>query len=115
MKGDEADGCGTDLNALEQVERRAQIIGQTGAQHIREDREWGEVVVAYVVRRGNEAPDAGELDTFCLERLARFKRPRHYRFIARLPKNEYGKVPKTALRELEASRHRAGADSTRLE
>ena len=81
----------------------------------REDREWGEVVVAYVVRRGNDAPDAGELDTFCLERMARFKRPRHYRFIARLPKNEYGKVPKTALRELEASRHRAGADSTRLE
>ena len=34
MEGDKADGCGADLNALEQIERRAQIIGQTGAQHI---------------------------------------------------------------------------------
>jgi len=67
----------------------------------RRDREWGEAVVAYVVaRRGTVAADA--LDAHCLAHLARFKRPRAYRFVDALPKNNYGKVLKTALRELEA-------------
>jgi len=61
----------------------------------RPDREWGEVVVAYVV---GEAPQ-GELDTLCLQSIARFKRPKLYRYVDSLPKNNYGKVLKTALRE----------------
>ncbi|HET7525112.1 MAG TPA: AMP-binding protein [Burkholderiaceae bacterium] len=66
----------------------------------RRDDEWGEVVVAYVVAR---APvTAAELDAFCQQHIARFKRPRHYRFVQALPKNHYGKVLKTELRELEA-------------
>jgi long-chain acyl-CoA synthetase len=39
------------------------------------------------------------LDALCLERIARFKRPRAYVFLASLPKNNTGKVLKTALRE----------------
>ena len=39
-----------------------------------------------------------ELDALCLEHIARFKRPRDYRFIDTLPKNNYGKVLKTELR-----------------
>ena len=70
----------------------------------RPDREWGEVVVAYVVARGDAAVRAEELDAACLERIARFKRPKDYRFVAELPKNDYGKVLKTALREQEANR-----------
>ena len=70
----------------------------------RPDREWGEVVVAYVVPRRGDAVRAEELDAVCLERVARFKRPKDYRFVAELPKNEYGKVLKTALREQEANR-----------
>lgn len=66
----------------------------------RPDAEWGEVVVAYVVTLGNA--DAAALDAHCLERIARFKRPKHYRFVDELPKNNYGKVLKTALRELDA-------------
>ena len=67
----------------------------------RPDREWGEVVVAFVVPRG-AAPPVAELDRLCLDRIARFKRPREYRFVDRLPKNHYGKVVKTELRkELE--------------
>jgi long-chain acyl-CoA synthetase len=41
-----------------------------------------------------------ELDALCLEHIARFKRPRAYRFVASLPKNNYGKVLKTELRRL---------------
>jgi len=65
------------------------------------DREWGEVVVAFVVARG-KAPSVDELDRLCIDHIARFKRPREYRFVERLPKNHYGKVVKTELRkELE--------------
>jgi long-chain acyl-CoA synthetase len=63
----------------------------------RPDREWGEVVVAFVVARG-AAPATQELDRLCLEHIARFKRPREYRFVDALPKNHYGKVLKTELR-----------------
>jgi long-chain acyl-CoA synthetase len=62
--------------------------------------EWGEEVVAFVVRRG--AVTAPELDALCLAHIARFKRPRDYRFVDSLPKNNYGKVLKTELRRLAA-------------
>ena len=41
-----------------------------------------------------------ELDAICLDHIARFKRPKSYRFVAGLPKNNYGKVLKTELRTL---------------
>jgi long-chain acyl-CoA synthetase len=63
--------------------------------------EWGEEVVAVLVPRGT-APTPGELDALCLERIARFKRPKDYRFVESLPKNNYGKVLKTELRRMLA-------------
>jgi long-chain acyl-CoA synthetase len=60
--------------------------------------EWGEEVVAFVVRKGDLAPQ--ELDSLCIDNIARFKRPREYRFVDSLPKNNYGKVLKTELRKL---------------
>jgi long-chain acyl-CoA synthetase len=66
----------------------------------RPDVEWGEVVVSFVVARG--PVDSAELDAHCLAHIARFKRPKHYRFVVELPKNHYGKVLKTALRELDS-------------
>jgi long-chain acyl-CoA synthetase len=70
--------------------REVSVIG-------RPDPEWGEVVVAYVA--GDVAPS--DLDALCLSRIARFKRPKHYVFLDGLPKNNYGKVLKTALRALD--------------
>ncbi len=64
----------------------------------RPDREWGEVVVAYIV--GQAAP--AELDALCLSHIARFKRPKDYVFVDALPKNNYGKILKTELREMDA-------------
>ncbi|MEX2408039.1 MAG: AMP-binding protein [Rhodovibrionaceae bacterium] len=61
-----------------------------------------EEVVAFVVPRAGGNLAAEELDGFCLENLARYKRPRDYRVVEELPKNNYGKVLKTALRELLA-------------
>jgi long-chain acyl-CoA synthetase len=75
--------------------REVSVIG-------REDAEWGEVVVAYVVGQAS----ARELDQLCLDNIARFKRPKDYVFIDALPKNSYGKILKTELRA--ADRERAG-------
>ena len=66
----------------------------------RPDAEWGETVVAFVVVRGSHKAEPQELDQFCLQEIARFKRPKEYRFIEALPKNSYGKVLKTELRKL---------------
>ena len=63
------------------------------------DPEWGENVVAFVVPRAGGGLDEKDPDRFCLENMARFKRPKQYRFIEALPKNNYGKVLKTELRE----------------
>jgi len=63
------------------------------------DAEWGEVVVAFVVPAAGAAPSAEALDAHCLAQMARFKRPKRYELVAELPKNHYGKVLKTALRE----------------
>ena len=60
--------------------------------------DWGEEVVAFVVRAPAQEVEPGELDGLCLEHIARFKRPKDYRFVAALPKNNYGKVLKTELR-----------------
>jgi len=69
----------------------------------RPDPEWGEIVVAYVVGEVN----CNELDALCLNNIARFKRPKDYVFVSSLPKNNYGKVLKTELRELDATGRRS--------
>ena len=67
----------------------------------RDDREWGETVVAYLVPRTGETIDTAALDRFCIDHIARFKRPRFYRVIDDLPKNNYGKILKRVLRDRE--------------
>ena len=62
--------------------------------------EWGEEVVAFVVLKDkNSKMQFQELDALCLANIARFKRPKDYRFVDSLPKNNYGKVLKTELRK----------------
>ena len=63
------------------------------------DPEWGESVVAFVVPADPAAPpDPGDLERLCLEHIARFKRPKEYRFLEALPVNSTGKVLKRELR-----------------
>jgi acyl-CoA synthetase (AMP-forming)/AMP-acid ligase II len=68
------------------------VIGEPDAQ-------WGEAVVAVIVRQAGHVPDDKDLDLFCLEHIARFKRPKRYVFVEELPKNATGKVLKRKLRE----------------
>mgnify|MGYP001295144398 FL=1 len=66
----------------------------------RPNADWGEEVVAFVVAASDTAPDEAVLDQLCLDHIARFKRPKAYVFVEELPKNNYGKILKTALREM---------------
>jgi len=60
--------------------------------------DWGEEVVAFVVPRPSVKVREEELELYCLENIARFKRPRAYFFLDSLPKSAYGKILKTELR-----------------
>jgi long-chain acyl-CoA synthetase len=73
--------------------REASVVG-------RPDPEWGETVVAFVVKDPGAPVAEADLDRHCLDRIARFKRPKAYLFVDALPKNNYGKVLKTELRAL---------------
>ena len=65
----------------------------------RPHEDWGEEVIAFVVARAPGSVDAPTLDRLCLDNIARFKRPKGYRIVDGLPKNNYGKIVKTELRE----------------
>jgi len=70
------------------------------------DSEWGELVAAILKPSDTRVMTnlvqqqqlEQELDQLCLEKIARFKRPKYYRWLKDLPKNNYGKVLKTELR-----------------
>ncbi|MGE0735376.1 MAG: AMP-binding protein [Alphaproteobacteria bacterium] len=64
--------------------------------------DWGEEVIAFVVAQPGRKLDQPSLDKMCLDHIARFKRPKQYRFVEALPKNNYGKILKTELRKLLA-------------
>ena len=66
----------------------------------RPDTEWGEVLIAFVVREEGAEVSTAELDAHCLEHIARFKRPKEYKFLDELPTSSYGKVLKSELRKL---------------
>ena len=67
------------------------------------DEKWGEAVMAFVVVKDSSLTEQ-HLEEFCLnnDKLARFKRPRTYRFVDELPRNASGKIQKFLLRELYA-------------
>jgi acyl-CoA synthetase (AMP-forming)/AMP-acid ligase II len=64
----------------------------------RPDDRWGEVPVAFVVRRDGSAVTADELLEHCRSQLARYKVPKEITFLDALPRNPSGKVLKRELR-----------------
>jgi acyl-CoA synthetase (AMP-forming)/AMP-acid ligase II len=58
----------------------------------------GEAVQALVVRRERSDADAASLALYCRERLAGYKCPRSFEFVADVGRNEAGKIDKRALR-----------------
>ena len=64
------------------------------------DPEWGEAVVAAIVKKPGAALDAAAVLSLFDGRLARFKHPRRIVFVDSLPKSALGKVQKFELRKL---------------
>jgi len=62
------------------------------------DREWGERVRAFLVKKPDADVDEGALKLFARERLAGPKVPRDFVFLDALPRNPTGKVLKRELR-----------------
>jgi long-chain acyl-CoA synthetase len=62
------------------------------------DPEYGERVTAFIVTREGKAPDAASLKAYLKSRLAGFKVPKDYLFVAELPKNNAGKLLKREIR-----------------
>ena len=67
---------------------------------------WGEVGVAFVVRREGAATAGDDLAAFLLLKLAKYKIPREWVFVDELPRTPYGKVLKNELRAQYARRYR---------
>jgi 2-furoate---CoA ligase len=86
---------------VEDVLARAPGVREVAVVGASDDR-LGQRVVACVVADDGVTEDG--LDAFCLasEALARFKRPREYRFVSELPKSPSGKILRRLLREEEA-------------
>jgi fatty-acyl-CoA synthase len=63
------------------------------------DPKWGEVGMAFVALKTGSALTPGELLAWCDGNLARFKIPKHVRFVDALPKGDSGKVQKRELKQ----------------
>ncbi len=64
------------------------------------DKEWGEVGLAFIACSDGGRVPIEELDKLLLENIARYKRPKSYRFVESLPKSYIGKILKTELRKM---------------
>jgi fatty-acyl-CoA synthase len=63
------------------------------------DKQWGEVGCAFVVLREGAALTEPEAVSYARERLARYKTPKHVRFVDSIARNASGKILKDVLRK----------------
>ena len=62
------------------------------------DIEYGEEIVAFVVRKSGETVNQDGLTKHCKELMSSYKVPRRYKFVDELPRNSMGKVSKVELK-----------------
>ena len=63
------------------------------------DQTWGEAAKAIVSLKPGQKATQEEIINFCKDHLASYKKPKSVEFVAKIPKNPYGKVLKRELRE----------------
>jgi fatty-acyl-CoA synthase len=64
------------------------------------DEKWGESGMAFISLRAGEKLTADEVIAFCTDKLAKYKIPKHIRFMDELPKNDAGKTDRKKLKTL---------------
>jgi fatty-acyl-CoA synthase len=63
------------------------------------DRKWGEEICAWIKVRSGQTLSQEEVCAYCDGQIARYKIPRHVRFVTEFPMTVTGKVQKFAMRE----------------
>jgi len=71
-------------------------VGVTGKQH----EEWGEVPVAFIVKKEGATISKKDVIQFATENLASYKRPKDIYFVIELPRNASNKIVRHKLKEL---------------
>jgi fatty-acyl-CoA synthase len=61
------------------------------------DLKWGEVGKAFIVVEGDEI-DPQDIKNYCLERLSKYKIPKHISYVDSIPKNDAGKIDRKLLK-----------------
>ena len=76
----------------------------------RDDAQWGQRPVAWLVAAGDLQPGSSELTEWCRERLPAFAVPDAFRWCDALPRTDLGKPSRARVRELEASLSKRGCE-----
>jgi len=92
---------------ISSVEIEAMLLRHPAVQEVAvvgmPDKQWGETPHAFVVLKAGQSATAGELRTFLRDRMAHFKVPKSFTFVAELPKTATGKIQKYVLRSGKAA------------
>lgn len=68
-------------------------VAVVGTQHL----QWGEIPIAFVVKKSSSVLTEKEVIEHCLLFLAKYKIPKEIVFLEELPKNATGKIQKVQL------------------
>jgi O-succinylbenzoic acid--CoA ligase len=90
---------------VEEVLRSHPAVADVGVFG-RPDPEWGEAVVAAIVLRDGRRVEAADLRRHCAARLARFKLPKSFEVVERLPRTGSGKLLRRELPGASQTSHR---------
>lgn len=64
------------------------------------DDKWGEVGKAFIVKSKDSKLTEEDIKNYCLERLAKYKIPKHFVFLETLPTNDAGKIDRKKIKGL---------------
>jgi len=64
------------------------------------DEKWGESGKAYLVLKSGKSLSREDLFNFCIEKIAKYKIPKHLQILDELPKNDAGKIDRKKLKRL---------------
>jgi acyl-CoA synthetase (AMP-forming)/AMP-acid ligase II len=88
------------------VEVEMALMGQPDVAEVavigQPDAKWGERVVAVIVPKKGRQPTESDLLHACIA-IASYKRPKRFVFLESLPRNSFGKVQKSVLRDIVKS------------
>ena len=83
---------------IEEVLHRHNAVSEVAVVGKKDDY-WGEAVTAFIVLRPDKTTTPKELKDECAKELARYKLPKEFLFVDKIPKNSTGKILHRELRE----------------